>query len=599
MRKPEKIPIEKYDYPLPDERIAKYPLADRDASKVLVYRPGNTGRKQVSQDQEILENMNFLKVPDFLEEKQTSRDPERLKKKLSSVDQEISGQEQHNHAPNHIEQKHFSQVPGLLEKSDRLYFNATRVVQARLIFRKETGARIEIFCLEPFLPADHQLAFSSTGPVEFVCLIGNSKKWKEGKLIKKLEEYKIPDEGDVKAAEETGRSGDGAGSDRRDLDKSGDRADLITEALGRSGDGTDKEAPGISEESGGKSSERNSIYREGNGKSTGELILTAEISGRQDDKFIVRFSWNNPGTSFGEILERSGSTPIPPYLNREADEQDAVTYQTVYARQDGSVAAPTAGLHFTDRVLDALDRKGIQRHELILHVGAGTFIPVKEKNAVNHRMHAELVTADRSLLESLLTGDRKIAVGTTTTRSLESIYWLGVKAISNIHFTFENLCLEQWDAYELEKEVGPKHEMQSLTNEEGAVPLENAVRTSMVKREDPVPLEKAVRALLKKMDAAGLDSFSFHTRLMITPGYRFRVIGGLFTNFHQPKSTLLLLIAAVAGDDWRKIYDFALQNEFRFLSYGDSSLLFVHQADQNLPDNPGSITNGIEVNNDQ
>jgi S-adenosylmethionine:tRNA ribosyltransferase-isomerase len=501
MTKPEKIPIEKYDYPLPDERIAKYPLADRDASKVLVYWPGKIWPKRVFEDQ-------------------------------PPHEQKQSSQEQDLHAPGLIEQKQFSQVPELLEKGDQLYFNATRVVQARLIFRKSTGARIEIFCLEPFLPADYQLAFSSTDPVEFVCLIGNSKKWKEGALTKKLGQHKIS--GERKSTEEIATSGDRMDKGDGVLGASDNGADRGTGAPDASDNGADRGtgSPGTSD---------NEADTE-----IVELLLTAEISGRQDDKFIVRFSWNDPGTSFGEILERSGSTPIPPYLNREAEDQDAATYQTVYARQDGSVAAPTAGLHFTDRVLEALDQKGVQRHELILHVGAGTFIPVKEENAVDHQMHAELVTADRPLLESLLSGDRKIAVGTTTTRSLESIYWLGVKAISNTHFTFENLCLDQWDAYTME---------------------------------DEVPLEKALKALLKKMDDAGMESFSFHTRLMITPGYRFRVIGGLFTNFHQPKSTLLLLIAAVAGDDWRKIYDFALKNEFRFLSYGDSSLLFLQQAD--------------------
>ena len=491
MRKPDKIPIEKYDYPLPDDRIAKYPLADRDASKVLVYRPGS------------------------------------------------------------LEQKQFSQVPELLEKSDRLYFNATRVVQARLIFRKSTGARIEIFCLEPFLPADHQLAFSSTGPVEFICLIGNSKKWKEGKLTKKLGEHKIFGKEKGKVAEGMGTSEDGEENATFELLTSGDGADNVTGA------------PGISKEVRGESTGELQSSYDVTDKAPGELLLTAEPAGRQDDKFIVRFSWNDPGLSFGEILERSGSTPIPPYLNREAEEQDAANYQTVYARQDGSVAAPTAGLHFTERVLDALDRKGVRRHELILHVGAGTFIPVKEENAVDHRMHAELVTADRSLLASLLSGDRKIAVGTTTTRSLESIYWLGVKAISSAHFTFENLFLDQWDAYEMEQGGKPARSLQS----------------PMKKMDEAIPLETAVRTLLEKMDEAGLETFSFHTRLMITPGYRFRVIGGLFTNFHQPKSTLLLLIAAVAGDDWQKIYDFALENEFRFLSYGDSSLLFLQQAE--------------------
>jgi S-adenosylmethionine:tRNA ribosyltransferase-isomerase len=485
MRKPEEIPIDKYDYPLPEERIAKYPLADRDASKILVYRPGSNGKKKVYQEPEPMEQKQFTVFPEQPEKNHLPQNPELLGKKPDSQ------------VPELIEVKQFSQVPELLEKGDRLYFNATRVVQARLIFRKSTGARIEIFCLEPYKPADYQLAFSSGGQVEFVCLIGNVKKWKEEKLIKHLD----------------------------------------------------------------------------------ELLLTAEVAGRHDNKFIVRFSWNDPGTSFGEILERSGSTPIPPYLDREAEAQDAETYQTVYARQDGSVAAPTAGLHFTEGVLDALDRKGVQRHELILHVGAGTFIPVKEENAVNHQMHAELVTVSRPLLESLLSGDRKIAVGTTTTRSLESIYWLGVKAISSEKFSFENLFLDQWDAYEMEQGGAPDRALRNETD-------------------DAIPLEKAVRGLLEKMDEAGLETFSFHTRLMITPGYRFRVIGGLFTNFHQPKSTLLLLIAAVAGDDWRKIYDFALKNEFRFLSYGDSSLLFVQQAEYDLPCDPDSLPECIEVTED-
>ena len=244
---------------------------------------------------------------------------------------------------------------------------------------------------------------------------------------------------------------------------------------------------GISgEESDKTNGEQKKVKKEEN-----QLILSAIITGRQDDKFIVRFKWNDPATSFGEILERSGSTPIPPYLNREADERDATTYQTVYARQDGSVAAPTAGLHFTEDVLKKLDQKGVQRHELILHVGAGTFIPVKEKNAVNHQMHAELVTVDRSLLESLLSGDRKIAVGTTTTRSLESIYWLGIKAISSEEFSLDNLFLDQWDAYEW---TG------GFARPEGAVADEKMHFTESL--DDVIPLEKAVRALLKKMDDA-------------------------------------------------------------------------------------------------
>jgi S-adenosylmethionine:tRNA ribosyltransferase-isomerase len=400
MHKPVDIPIEQYNYPLPDHRIARYPLEDRDRSKLLFYRDGK------------------------------------------------------------IDEHRFSDVPGMFDTGNQLYFNSTRVVQARLAFRKQTGARIEIFCLEPFEPHDYQLAFSSTGPVAFVCLVGNAKRWKGEELYLQV----------------------------------------------------------------------------------GETVLSANLLARKEDKFIVQFSWKDTGISFGMILERTGTTPIPPYLKRDAERRDVETYQTIYAQQDGSVAAPTAGLHFTKNVLEALERKGVQRHELILHVGAGTFIPVKEENAADHRMHAELVSVNRQLLESLLTEQRIIAVGTTTTRSLESIYWLGVMASTNSSFSFENLYLDQWDAYEME---------------------------------DILPLKRSIGILLERMDTAGIDAFSFRTRIMITPGYRFRVIEGLFTNFHQPKSTLLLLVAAVVGDDWRKIYGYALENNFRFLSYGDSSLLLT------------------------
>jgi S-adenosylmethionine:tRNA ribosyltransferase-isomerase len=590
MRKPEEIPIDKYDYMLPEERIAKYPLADRDASKILVYRPGTNGKKKVYQDPGSREQMQFTEFPEQPEKKHLPLNPEPIVQKQFFQEPELLGQKPlpqkpeslekkpDSQVPELIEEKQFSQVPELLEKGDRLYFNATRVVQARLVFRKQTGARIEIFCLEPYMPADYQLAFSSTQPVEFICLVGNAKKWKEGKLTRLLEEK---------------------GPNVRE------RAGILgAKGAGEGQTATNGEIPAPEMESGSGKLEASA---DGAERVPVELLLTAEPAGRKDDKYIVRFSWNDPGTSFGEILERSGSTPIPPYLDREAEAQDAETYQTVYARQDGSVAAPTAGLHFTERVLAALDRKGVQRHELILHVGAGTFIPVKEENAVNHQMHAELVTVSRPLLESLLSGDRKIAVGTTTTRSLESIYWLGVKAISSEEFSFDNLFLDQWDAYGMEQGGTPdrspvnkkevpvsldktdrasvgktedpvplgKTDRASVGKTEDPVPLEKAVRTLRNETDDAIPLEKAVRGLLEKMDETGLETFSFHTRLMITPGYRFRVIAGLFTNFHQPKSTLLLLIAAMAGDDWRKIYDFALENEFRFLSYGDSSLLFL------------------------
>lgn len=356
----------------------------------------------------------------------------------------------------------FKDAVHVLNAEDHLYFNTTRVVQARLLFRKKTGANIELFCLEPLRPKEYQLAFSSTDSVDFVCLVGNAKKWKEGVL------------------------------------------------------------------------ELNA----------GRTILRAELLKKEADTFLIRFHWDNPGISFAEILDEAGSTPIPPYLKRDAQELDATSYQTVYAKQDGSVAAPTAGLHFTDSILSELTKKGVQCKELTLHVGAGTFIPVKEENAVDHDMHAELVRIDQNMLESVLHGKRKIAVGTTSTRSLESLYWLGVRAYSEEYFSFEDLFLDQWDAYAMS---------------------------------DDISLKESINALLIQMKKHGLDSFSFYTRIMITPGYTFKVIDGLFTNFHQPKSTLLLLIAALIGDDWKKVYDYALENEFRFLSYGDSSLLIRPQ----------------------
>lgn len=400
MKKPGHISIEDYNYHLPDEKIAKYPLENRADSKLLIFQSGN------------------------------------------------------------IEQSRFCDLGNYLNRNDHLIFNATKVVQARLIFRKESGARIEIFCLEPFIPIDYQLAFASKKPVEFICLIGNAKKWKDGQLHRCID----------------------------------------------------------------------------------DTILSAHIIKTLNDKFVVRFSWNNPDLSFAEILERAGSTPIPPYLNREAEAKDAETYQTVYAKKEGSVAAPTAGLHFTNELLENLKSKEVKISELILHVGAGTFIPVKEDNALDHMMHSEHVVVNRNLLENLLDGKRIISVGTTTTRSLESLYWLGVKAIQKEDFSFENLTLGQWEAYALD---------------------------------DHVSLHQSIHALLDKMTNYDIELFSFSTSIMIAPGYMFKVIRALITNFHQPKSTLLLLIAAMVGDEWKKIYTYALENEFRFLSYGDSSLIYV------------------------
>jgi S-adenosylmethionine:tRNA ribosyltransferase-isomerase len=400
MRKPVFIPISDFDYHLPDDRIAKYPLANREDSKLLVYQNKN------------------------------------------------------------IESKLFSQITDLLDKNDLLIFNSTRVIQARLNFKKSSGAKIEIFCLQPHSPIDYQQAFSSFGPVDFICLVGNAKKWKEGKVY----------------------------------------------------------------------------------SSSFKGQLEAEKLGKIEDKYVIRFRWTDSNLTFSQILEKSGSTPIPPYLKRPAEKNDANSYQTVYAEDDGSVAAPTAGLHFSDDLIGELRNKGIAVNNLTLHVGAGTFIPVKKENAVEHKMHAEFVTVNRELLESLLEDKRRIAVGTTSTRSLESIYWLGVKAHQSVDFTFESLYLDQWEAYDLNQEIS---------------------------------LEDSIETLISLMKENDINSFEFSTRIMITPGYQLRVIDALFTNFHQPKSTLLLLIAAITGDDWKRIYETALANEYRFLSYGDSSLLFI------------------------
>jgi S-adenosylmethionine:tRNA ribosyltransferase-isomerase len=403
MAKPVSISIEAYNYTLPEERIAKYPLEKRDHSNLLVYKDGAISRKR------------------------------------------------------------FNELADQLDSADQLFFNTTRVIQARLQFSKSTGARIEIFCLEPYLPSDYQLSFASKMSVKWKCLIGNSKKWKEGRLSSTI---KI--------------------------------------------DG-------------------------------GQIAFHATKAGLADDKHIVEFSWDDENYSFAELLEIAGSTPIPPYLKREAEQSDASSYQTIYAQFNGSVAAPTAGLHFSDVIMERIRKMGIASSYLTLHVGAGTFIPVKDENAVSHHMHAELVTVDLALLESMLTGRRKIAVGTTSVRSLESLYWIGVLAIVNEEFSFENLVLPQWVAYELPTDYS---------------------------------FDQSIASLITIMKGMGLESFSFHTQIMITPGYKFKVIDGLITNFHQPKSTLLLLIAALVGDDWKKIYTFALENDFRFLSYGDSSLLW-------------------------
>ena len=388
------IHIKDFSYELPDDRIAKYPLAERDTSKLLVYNKGN------------------------------------------------------------ISHDIFRNLTAYLPQGALMVYNNTRVIQARLFFQKESGARIEVFLLEPHAPRDYEQIFQARGMCEWKCLVGNSKKWKTGAL-------------------------------RLCTASENDDIDLQVE--------------------------------------------------RVDDS-VCRFSWRGD-LSFAELLERVGELPIPPYLSRHSEPNDKITYQTGYARIKGSVAAPTAGLHFTDRVLHDIDALGIEREEVTLHVGAGTFKPVKSETISGHEMHSEFISVKRSTIERLIAhGGRAVAVGTTSVRTLESLYYLGVRAYNHQPLTE----VEQWEPYE----TSP-----SLTAVE------------------------ALEALLAWMDENGLDVLHTSTRIIIVPGYSYHIVERLITNFHQPQSTLLLLVSALIGNDWHKVYDYALSHEFRFLSYGDSSIL--------------------------
>ncbi len=399
------IHISDYTYELPDERIAKFPIAQRDHSKLLVYRDG-----EVSEDV-------FYHLPDYL-------------------------------------------PTGAL-----MVFNNTKVIQARIHFRKETGALIEVFLLEPAAPSDYELMFQTHGHCEWYCLVGNQKKWKEGSL-------------------------------RRSLEVNG-----VT------------------------------------------LTFQATRLGEHGTSQHIAFDWDNDNVSFAEILDAVGELPIPPYLNRETQESDKTTYQTVYSKIKGSVAAPTAGLHFTDQVLSELDAHGIDREELTLHVGAGTFKPVKSEEIGGHEMHSEYISVHKQTLEKLLRHHASaIAVGTTSVRTLESLYYMGVKLEQNPNLTEEQLHVNQWEPYQLsaKQEIKP---------------------------------EKAIQNLLDYLKRNDLNTLHTSTQIIIAPGYQYKIVKMLVTNFHQPQSTLLLLVSAFVHGDWRKIYDYALAHEFRFLSYGDSSLL--------------------------
>ncbi len=403
MNSPKQIHISDYNYPLPDERIAKFPLSRRDSSKLLVYKQG-----------EITETV-------------------------------------------------FSNLPAFLPEAALMVFNNTRVIQARIHFRKVTGALMEIFLLEPAMPTDYELMFQTSGRCAWYCLIGNLKKWKEGTLEREFEH---------------------------------------------------------------------------NGR---KIVLTATRGELHGTSHLVEFSWNAPSLSWAELLDIIGELPIPPYLNRDTEESDKTTYQTVYSKIKGSVAAPTAGLHFTPEVLSAIDACGVEREELTLHVGAGTFKPVKSEEIAGHDMHTEYISVRRQTIEKLIRHEAKaIAVGTTSVRTLESLYYIGVKLHANPNLAEEELHVNQWEPYETESALAPV---------------------------------EALKAILDYLDRNALPALHSSTQIIIAPGYEYKIVKMLITNFHQPKSTLLLLVSAFLKGDWQKVYDYALAHDFRFLSYGDSSLL--------------------------
>jgi S-adenosylmethionine:tRNA ribosyltransferase-isomerase len=402
MKSPVNIHIDNFDYSLPDERIAQYPLTERDHSRLLICKD------------DIISDDLFFNLGNHLPEKCT------------------------------------------------LVFNDTRVIHARLLFKKETGSLIELFCLEPH-DCELQTAFQQKDSCEWKCLVGNNKRWKSG-LLKLV---------------------------------------------------------------------------------VGDKILFAEKIKQDGENFIIRFSWKPAGLHFVDVMEIFGKVPLPPYISRSAEEKDETTYQTVFAKYDGSVAAPTAGLHFTENVFNNLDKEEIKRMFLTLHVGAGTFKPVTADNIAQHEMHVEHFSVSRhfisSMMEQIRNNKRIIPVGTTSLRTVESLYWLGVKCLLKKSHT---IFLDQWEAYELEK----------------------LNYTAL----------DALQALLDEIDKFNTSFIHGSTRMIIVPGYKFKIADGIVTNFHQPRSTLLLLVAAMIGETWKQVYNYAIENNFRFLSYGDCCLFLKH-----------------------
>lgn len=398
---PRHIHIKDYNYDLPDNKIAKYPLEERDNSQLLVYKSKT------------------------------------------------------------ITDSRFSSITDYLPEDSLMIFNNTKVIQARLHFKKSTGAQIEIFCLDPYFPHDYNLIFQTTDHCSWQCMIGNLKKWKEGILEKEV---------------------------------------LINNET---------------------------------------VLLKAERIQSAGNTHVIKFEWNNSQYTFADILDAVGELPIPPYLNRDTEEKDKETYQTLYSKIKGSVAAPTAGLHFTERTFENLKKKGIQTDEVTLHVGAGTFKPVKSETINEHEMHSEFISVKRETIEHILSHKGNIiAVGTTSVRTLESLYYIGVSLEQNSNP--ETLKVEQWQPY-------------------------NSCNT--------ISKEKALKNILDYLNSHSINTLLADTQIMIVPGYVFKIVNGIVTNFHQPQSTLLLLVSAFIKGDWKSIYNHALAHDYRFLSYGDSSLL--------------------------
>ena len=411
------IYIDEYDYLLPDERIAKYPLKKRDSSKLLVYK------------NDTISTHTFADIAQFLPE------------------------------------------------NSLLIYNNTRVIQARLEFFKTTGARIEVFCLEPALPADYAQSLTSNEQCTWKCMVGNLKKWKEGALTKKV-------------------------------------------------------------------------------NINGRLIeFHTELIESNGNTHTIRFTWNNKEILFADILENAGELPIPPYLHRKTEESDLTNYQTVYSKIKGSVAAPTAGLHFTEDVFDSLKTKHIQTAEVTLHVGAGTFQPVKTRDVAEHEMHTEVIEIHKNTIELLLSNiGNIIAVGTTSVRTLESLYYIGLQ---------------------LEKsEPNPQHLSQGREEQENRINILHVSQWAPYEANKTITTEVALNNILNYLNKENRTALHAETQIMIKPGYQFKIVKGIITNFHQPKSTLLLLVSAFVNGKWKKIYDYAYKNDYRFLSYGDSSLLF-------------------------